>query len=97
MNAWGKKGPEIMEKMNIDWGNLGFSYMPTKERFVAHYKDGAWDEGQMTTDATVQISECAGVLQYSQSCFEGLKAYTTEDGKIVCFRPDLNAARMADS
>ena len=51
----------------------------------------------MTTDATVQISECAGVLQYSQSCFEGLKAYTTEDGKIVCFRPDLNASRMADS
>ena len=86
-----------MEKMNIDWGNLGFGYMPTKERFVAHYKNGAWDEGQMTTDATVQISECAGVLQYSQSCFEGLKAYTTEDGKIVCFRPDLNAARMADS
>ena len=97
MKIWDKKGPEIMEKMNIDWGNLGFSYMPTKERFVAHYKDGAWDEGQMTTDATVQISECAGVLQYSQSCFEGLKAYTTEDGKIVCLRPDLNAARMADS
>ena len=97
MKIWDKKGPEIMEKMNIDWGNLGFSYMPTKERFVAHYKDGAWDEGQMTTAATVQISECAGVLQYSQSCFEGLKAYTTEDGKIVCFRPDLNAARMADS
>ena len=86
-----------MEKMNIDWGNLGFAYMPTKERFVARYKDGAWDEGQMTTDATVQISECAGVLQYSQSCFEGLKAYTTEEGKIVCFRPDLNASRMADS
>ena len=97
MKARDKKGPEIMEKMNIDWGNLGFAYMPTKERFVAHYKDGAWDEGQMTTDATVQISECAGVLQYSQSCFEGLKAYTTEDGKIVCFRPDLNASRMADS
>ena len=97
MKTRDKKGPEIMEKMNIDWGNLGFAYMPTKERFVAHYKDGAWDEGQMTTDATVQISECAGVLQYSQSCFEGLKAYTTEDGKIVCFRPDLNASRMADS
>lgn len=86
-----------MEKINIDWGNLGFAYMPTKERFVAHYKDGAWDEGGMTTDPTVQISECAGVLQYSQSCFEGLKAYTTEDGRIVCFRPDLNASRMADS
>jgi branched-chain amino acid aminotransferase len=86
-----------MEKMNIDWGNLGFAYMPTKERFVAHYKNGAWDEGELTTDATVQISECAGVLQYAQCCFEGLKAYTTEDGKIVCFRPDLNASRMADS
>ena len=86
-----------MEKKNIDWGNLGFAYMPTTTRFVANYKDGAWDEGSLTTDATVNISECAGVLQYSQSCFEGLKAYTTEDGRIVCFRPDLNAARMADT
>jgi branched-chain amino acid aminotransferase len=43
------------------------------------------------------INECAGVLQYCQSCFEGLKAYTTEDGHIVCFRPDLNAQRMVDS
>ena len=29
--------------------------------------------------------------------FEGMKAYTTEDGHIVTFRPDLNAARMVDS
>ncbi len=86
-----------MEKKNIDWGSLGFGYMPTTARFVAHYKNGAWDEGELTTDATVTISECAGVLQYAQCCFEGLKAYTTEDGKIVCFRPDLNASRMADS
>ena len=43
------------------------------------------------------MSECACVLQYAQTCFEGLKAYTTAEGKIVCFRPDLNAARMADS
>ena len=43
------------------------------------------------------MSECACVLQYAQTCFEGLKAYTTADGKIVCFRPDLNAQRMADS
>ncbi|HCT90898.1 MAG TPA: branched chain amino acid aminotransferase, partial [Lachnospiraceae bacterium] len=86
-----------MEKKNIDWGNLGFGYMPTTKRFVSNYKDGAWDQGGLSTDATVQMSECAGVLQYSQSCFEGLKAYTTEDGRIVCFRPDLNAARMADT
>lgn len=86
-----------MEKQNIDWSNLGFGYCVTNERYVSDYKDGKWDRGRMTEDATVVISECAGVLQYSQSCFEGLKAYTTEDGKIVTFRPDLNAARMEDT
>ena len=86
-----------MEKKNIDWSNLGFGYMETDKRFVANYKDGAWDEGALVSDATIQISECAGVLQYAQTCFEGLKAYTTEDGHIVTFRPDLNASRMKDS
>lgn len=86
-----------MEKKNIDWSNLGFGYQPTTERYVSNYKDGAWDDGIMTTDASVVMNECAGVLQYSQSCFEGLKAYTTEGGKIVTFRPDMNAKRMADT
>ena len=86
-----------MEKKNIDWSALGFGYIQTDKRFVSNYKNGAWDEGVLTDDATVVISECAGVLQYSQSCFEGLKAYTTQDGHIVCFRPDLNASRMKDS
>ena len=86
-----------MEKQNIDWSNLGFGYMPTGERFVSNYKDGKWDNGIMTEDATVTISECAGVLQYAQTCFEGMKAYTTCDGRIVVFRPDLNAQRMEDS
>lgn len=86
-----------MGKKNIDWANLGFGYQVTTERYVSNYKDGAWDAGTMTTDATVTISECAGVLQYSQSCFEGLKAYTTQDGRIVTFRPDLNAKRMSDT
>lgn len=86
-----------MEKKNIDWSNLGFGYMPTEQRFVANYKEGAWDEGGLTTEATITMSECAGVLQYAQTCFEGLKAYTTEDGRIVTFRPDLNASRMVDS
>ncbi len=86
-----------MEKKNIDWANLGFGYMQTDKRFVANYKDGAWDEGALISDATVAISECAGVLQYAQTCFEGLKAYTTEDGHIVMFRPDLNAARLKSS
>ncbi|MBQ3890889.1 MAG: branched-chain amino acid aminotransferase [Lachnospiraceae bacterium] len=86
-----------MQKANIDWANIGFGYIPTDKRYVSNFKNGAWDEGILTSDDKVVISECAGVLQYAQTCFEGLKAYTTEDGKIVCFRPDLNAERMVDS
>lgn len=86
-----------MEKKNIDWSELGFGYMKTDYRYVSDFKDGAWDKGTLTQDDKVVISECAGVLQYAQTVFEGLKAYTTEDGRIVTFRPDLNAQRMADS
>ena len=86
-----------MEKKNIDWSNLGFGYIKTDYRYVSNYKDGSWDEGTLTTDDTVTISECAGVLQYAQTVFEGLKAYTTEHGDIVTFRPDLNAERMVNS
>lgn len=86
-----------MEKKNIDWANLGFGYVETEKRFVSNFKDGAWDEGVLTSDSMVTISECAGVLQYAQTIFEGLKAYTTEDGRTVMFRPDLNAERMEQS
>lgn len=82
---------------NIDWENIGFGYIPTDKRFVANYKDGAWDEGGLTEDPNIVMNECAGVLQYAQTVFEGMKAYTTEDGHIVTFRPDLNAKRMVDS
>lgn len=86
-----------MDKKDIDWANLGFDYIKTEKRFVANFKNDAWDEGQMTGDDTVTINECAGVLQYAQTCFEGMKAYTTEDDRIVVFRPDLNAQRMEDT
>ena len=86
-----------MEKKQLDWSNLGFGYVQTDYRYVSRYKDGAWDEGCVTEDATVTLNECAGVFQYAQTCFEGLKAYTTEDGHIVTFRPDLNASRLVDS
>ena len=84
-------------KKDIDWSNIGFGYIKTDYRFVSNFKDGKWDDGVLTEDATVTMSECAGVLQYAQTCFEGLKAYTTVDGKVVCFRPDMNAERMAQS
>lgn len=86
-----------MEKKQIDWGNLGFGYIPTEQRYVSNFKDGAWDEGGLTEDANIVMNECAGVLQYAQTVFEGMKAYTTEDGRTVVFRPDLNAQRLVDS
>lgn len=82
---------------DIDWANIGFGYMKTDYRFVANYKDGKWGDGILTTDENIVMNECACVLQYAQTCFEGMKAYKTVDGKVVCFRPDLNAKRMADS
>lgn len=86
-----------MEKKNIDWAGLGFGYIKTDYRFVSNYKNGAWDEGALTEDSNIVISECAGVLQYAQTIFEGMKAYTTADGRIVTFRPDLNGERMEQS
>ena len=86
-----------MEKKNIDWSNLGFGYVHTDYRYVSNFKNGAWDDGVLTEDANIVLNECAGVLQYAQTVFEGLKAYTTEDGHIVTFRPDLNAERLEAS
>ena len=82
---------------DIDWNNLGFGYVKTDYRYVSNYKNGSWDEGTLTTDDQITMSECACVLQYAQTCFEGLKAYTTANGDIVVFRPDLNAERLQSS
>ena len=86
-----------MAKKDIDWHNLGFGYVKTDKRYVSNFKNGAWDDGALISDDTITISECAGVLQYAQTVFEGLKAYTKEDGHVVCFRPDLNAERLEQS
>ena len=86
-----------VEKKDIDWTALGFAYTQCDYSYVAHYKDGAWDEGGLTTDHSITLSECASIFHYCQEVFEGLKAYTTVSGDIVCFRPNLNAQRMVDS
>ena len=83
--------------VDINWSGLGFGYIKTPYRFTAQYKDGKWDQGSLVTDDKIVLSECAGVLQYAQTAFEGLKAYTARDGRIVTFRPDLNEERMAQS
>ena len=87
----------MVEKKDLDWGSLDFGYHQTDYSYEAHWKDGEWDEGGLTTDHDLHLSECAGIFHYCQEVFEGLKAYTTEEGSIVCFRPDMNASRMFDS
>lgn len=86
-----------METKDLDWGNIGFNYRITDYRYISNFKDGKWDEGELSTDSNVTINESAGILQYCQEVFEGLKAYKTKQGDIVTFRPDLNAKRMFDS
>ena len=81
----------------LDFGSLGFDYVKTDYRYVANYTNGQWDKGGLTRDADIVLSECSCVLHYCQTCFEGMKAYQTKDGRVVCFRPELNEARMADS
>ena len=86
-----------METKDLDWGNIGFNYRITDYRYISNYKDGKWDDGELSPDSNVTINESAGILQYCQEVFEGLKAYRTKEGHIVTFRPDLNAKRMYDS
>ncbi|MFZ2802281.1 MAG: branched-chain amino acid aminotransferase, partial [Lactococcus chungangensis] len=80
--------------INIDWENLGFEYMNLPYRFIAHFKDGQWDAGSLTEDATLHLSESSPALHYGQQAFEGLKAYRTKSGEIQLFRPDQNAERL---
>lgn len=85
------------KKADIDWGKLGFDYIKTDLRYISVWNDGQWDDGKLTEDNTLHMSEASTVLHYGQSSFEGLKAYTTKEGKIQLFRPDRNAARMNES
>lgn len=75
----------------------GFAYRKAKYRYIVHFIDGEWNEGYMSDNENIILNESACVLQYAQTAFEGLKAYKTKDGRIVCFRPDLNAERLQDS
>ena len=86
-----------VDPKSIKWEDLGFGYVECAYRYVSKFKDGKWDDGAIVSDSTVTLNECSCVFQYSQSCFEGLKAYYTKEGNIVCFRPDMNAERMYDS
>lgn len=84
----------MSKNVKIDWSKLGFEYTKTDFRYVSMWKDGAWDDGKLTEDNMISISEASTAIHYGQQCFEGLKAYTTSTGEIQLFRPDENAKRM---
>merc|ERR1719401_2151764 len=86
-----------MEPMsNFDWDALTFAFKPTDAMYVSEVQEGKqWAEGTIKPWGNIAISPAAGVLNYGQGIFEGLKAQRTDAGEIVLFRPDRNAARMA--
>ncbi len=83
--------------VTLDWDNLGFEYHKLPFRYVSNYKNGSSDEGIMSEDSVLHISESSPALHYGQQAFEGLKAYRTKDGSIQLFRPDRNAERLQDT
>jgi len=86
-----------VEKKQIDWSKLGFEYTKTDYRFSALWENGKWDDGALVTSEILQLHEGSPALHYAQQCFEGLKAQTAQDGRILLFRPELNAERMQNT
>ena len=87
----------MTKTVDIEWNNLGFSYIKTDYRYISYWKDGQWDDGTLSEDNKVHISEGSTALHYGQTVFEGMKAYRTKDGSINLFRPEQNAERMQRS
>jgi branched-chain amino acid aminotransferase len=82
------------EKKALNWADLGFQYRPTDYRFRAIHKNGEWSEGELIRSEMISVHEGAPALHYAQQCFEGLKAQSAPDGRVLLFRPTLNAERM---
>ncbi|KAL7154883.1 hypothetical protein ABFS83_03G033900 [Erythranthe nasuta] len=81
---------------SIDWNNLGFGFMETDYMYSIKCggKDDDFKAGELTRYGNIQLSPCAGVLNYGQGLFEGTKAYRREGGGVFLFRPQENAIRM---
>ncbi len=82
------------EKKQLNWADLGFQYRQTDFRFSATFADGVWSQGELVSSPVIAVHEGAPALHYAQQCFEGMKAQTAPDGRVLLFRPDLNSERM---
>jgi len=86
------------ELQNINWDELTFSITPTRSMYESHCElDREWEEGKLIPYGNVSMSPAAGVLNYGQGIFEGMKAYRSAKDRIVLFRPEKNALRAATS
>lgn len=81
-------------KLELDWANLSFGYIPTDYNVRCYFRNGAWGEIEVSSSETINIHMAATCLHYGQEAFEGLKAYRCQDGKIRIFRPEANAERL---
>ncbi|RWW59114.1 hypothetical protein BHE74_00033964 [Ensete ventricosum] len=84
------------ENADINWDDLGFGLVPTDYMYVMRCsRDDNFSSGVLTRYGNIELSPSAGVLNYGQGLFEGLKAYRKQDGGgFLLFRPEENARRM---
>ena len=83
-----------MERANLDWSNLAFDYKKTDCHIRYQFSSGKWDDGQIVEEDTINLNIAATCLHYGQECFEGIKVFEQQNGKISIFRADENAKRM---
>lgn len=86
-----------LSKKALNWSELGFQYRKTDFRFSAIHENGQWSKGELVDSEFITVHEGAPTLHYAQQCFEGMKAQTAADGRVLLFRPDLNCERMKDT
>ncbi|XXG56797.1 hypothetical protein AAC387_Pa03g4122 [Persea americana] len=80
---------------NVNWDELAFGLIPTDYMYIMNYsQDEKFSQGELHRYGNVELSPSAGVLNYGQGLFEGLKTYRKEDGRLLLFRPEQNALRM---
>jgi len=86
-----------MQKADLDWSNLPFSYVKTDCHMEYLFSDGKWDNGKAVYDDKLSLSIASTCLHYGQECFEGLKVFESKDGRALIFRVEENAKRMFNS
>ena len=83
-----------MKEVNMDWPNLDFGYHRTKVNIRYTWKDGEWDAGRLTESESIGMHIAATCFHYGQALFEGLKVFSSKDGRALIFRVEENARRM---